>query len=311
MLYGSMFENSADALRNPRGCMGQFSASTRRGENFSFMPSSVQLFTYGIGDWLPPEAGFFTPSAKERGEFEAAFSKIGKKSSLDEINAEIDRIRSEFMLVAPYYEIKIERLTETIDSVFRARAVPRSKYIASPAESDLKSGGDLCEEGCSFLASGLAARIGRVRDRDTFRPFLDRYDLRIREALASAISIQVEFGHMGSRYHLGSMLTWPLLNSVFGPAVDLEGKKLEPGASPSYKLEDQSKAFMPFTTNAFSSSESSRKLSIRLSIEKELQFENDPSVPMEAGTLVVPIQVWLFGQVMVLPKWDYPCTLPR
>lgn len=314
MLQDPMLENSRDALRIPRGCMGQFTASTKLGEPFSFMPASIELFTYGIGDWLPPEAGFFTPSAKEREAFESAFRTIGQKPSLNEIEAEIDRIRSEFMLVAPFYEIKIERKAETLDSIFRARVSPRSKYIASPVESDCGPGGALCERDFLFLATGLAARIGRVRDRDVFRPSLDRYDLRIREALASAISIRVEFGAMGCRYELGSMLTWPLMNSIFGPAVDLEGKELkfEQEEHLAAAHVDPGKLFMPFTVPAFSSSsEGSHKISIRLSIEKELRFENDPYVPMESGTIAVPVQIWLFGGVLQnAPKCDFYGTMP-
>lgn len=301
-----MDENSIDALRNPRGCTGQFSASTEPGKPFSFMPSSIQLFSYGVGDWLPPEAGYFTPAEKERASFEMAIGAIGEKKTFFEANEAVDRIRSEFMLVAPYYEIFIKEK----DGAFRTRCEPRSQYIASPVDSDCGPGGDLCERDRAFLITGLAARIGRVRDRETFQPFLDRHDLRIREALASAISIQVEYGHVGCRYRLGSLLTWPLLNSIFGPAADLEGARIQPsqskpGTLPSAKLEDAAKMFMPFQSPAYampSSPAPQRKVSIRLSIEKEIQFANDPEMPR--AMLVVPVQVWLFGSVMLVPQFN-------
>lgn len=193
-------------------------------------------------------------------------------------------------------------------------------------ETNCSRSGSLCDRGQGFVIAGLSARIGRVccyrrsgvlgtgwRSGYSYPQCLDAHDIRIREAVAEAVSVELHYEKEMLRYTLGSILSRPLMNSIYGPQVWLDGTEdpaqhdsdaaSEAFPQPAVK-EDENKAFLPLRLAAISGGAPADKVTVKLVLGDRLTFESC-SDPFPLG-VAVPVRVWLFGYTVPMPG---PCKL--
>jgi hypothetical protein len=192
-------------------------------------------------------------------------------------------------------------------------------FCAGNEMTNCGRGGRLTErDEHGFAIVGLAARIGRPKvydplgGADMYPPWLDRHQMTLREALLESASISLRYKEMYSEYSLGSVVQRPLMGGVWGPAVELprsirartsergrigRGRLASPAKAHPPDPAEIDKSFVPFQSVAMSDVPSTRHATVMITTgSKDIRLGVEGVGRGGAGSIVVPIRVWLFGR---------------